>query len=220
MLAAYTPIEIVIADDHPLFLHSLSALFKDTSEFRLLGQASNGHELVEVSRKYKPDIIITDIKMPVMDGIEATLLLTKELPGCGVIALSIVDEENLIVDMLQAGAKGYLLKDTVIDELLQAVRTVYKGQTYFSDSVKISITDMVAKGEYASHKALLHQYSEKELNIIKLICEEYSTKEIADRLKITKRAVDGLREVILKKMKVKNSAGVVRYAIKHKLYNP
>lgn len=220
MVGTYNPIEIIIADDHPLFLFSLTSLFKDLSEFKLLGEASNGYELVELSKKLKPDIVITDIKMPVINGISATIQIAKELPSCGIIALSIIDEENLIVDMLEAGAKGYLLKDTAIEELLEAVRAVYKGQTYLSKSIKTSITNMVAKGEYGYHKRLIQQFSKKDLEIIKLICEEYSTKEIADKLKITKRAVDGLREVILKKMKVKNSPGLVRYAIMNKLYAP
>ena len=219
MTTTYKPIEIIIADDHPLFLHSLKSLFKDSSEFKVVAEVANGFELVEVAKKLKPDIIITDIKMPVMDGITATTQLAHELPACGIIALSIVDEQNLVVDMLEAGAKGYLLKDTVIEELIQAVKTVYKGQTYFSNSIKTSVTDMVAKGEYGSYKSMLQQFSKKDLEIIKLICEEYSTKEIADKLKTTKRAVDGSREVILKKMGVKNSAGLVRYAIKNKLYN-
>lgn len=218
MISGYRPIEIIIADDHPLFIHSLKSLFTDLSEFKIVAQAANGIELVEMSKRLQPDIIITDIKMPKMDGIAATKQLARELPACGIIALSVVDEQDLIVDMLEAGARGYLLKDTVIEELLEAVRTVHKGQNYFSNVIKSSITDMVAKGEYNLHKSLLQQFSAKELEIIKLICEEYSTKEIADKLHTTKRAVDGSREVILKKMGVKNSAGLVRVAIKNKIY--
>src|SRR5215212_5869774 len=122
--ASLSPIEIIIADDHPLFLSSLKRMVNDVLGFKLVGEAKDGHELIEQCKTLMPDIVITDIKMPRMDGIEAAKQLTRELPNIGIIALSILDEENVIVDMLEAGAKGYLLKSAPVDVVIKAVQMV------------------------------------------------------------------------------------------------
>jgi len=213
-------IQIIIADDHPLIRKSLKIVINENVRFKLVGEAANGKELIDLAIKLKPDIIITDIKMPVMDGIEATKYLIKKLPSTGIIALSVIDNGRLIVDMLEAGAKGYLSKDVFADELAEAVNTVYQNKNYYSNTIKTHVTDLVAKGDYTVYKNVKEQFTEQERSIIKLICEEYSTKEIAEKLKTTKRSVDFIRDKILKKMAVKNIAGIVRYAIEHGLYEP
>ena len=214
-----TPVTIIIADDHPLFLKSLKLVINETHEFKVVAEAANGQELVELAKKIKPDIIITDIMMPVMDGIEAAKQIMKVLPDTKIIALTIVDKDYQIADMLQAGCKGYLLKDVIAEELVTAIKTVYKGETYFSKDIKTNVTEMVAKGNYSSYKKLKTEFSEKEITIIKLISNEYSNKEIADKLGLTKRSVEGLREHIIQKLGAKNSAAIVVYAIKNNLLN-
>lgn len=218
-MIANPPITIIIADDHSLFRLSLKIIINDIAEFKLIAEAANGFELVNAAKKFKPDIIITDIQMPVMDGIEATKQIMKELPESKIIALTIMDKEYQIADMLEAGAKGYLLKDAIADEVVNAIKTVYKGETYFSRSVTTNITKMVADGGYRSHKKPTSQFSEKEIAIIKLISHECSNKEIADKLRLTKRSVEGIREQIIQKLGAKNSAGIVAYAIKNNLWN-
>lgn len=209
------PIKIIIADDHPLIRHSLKLKLNDNSEFKLVGEAANGIELIDLAKRLKPDIVITDIKMPVMDGIEATKQLTKLLPGTNVIALSMMDDKDMMLNMLYAGAKGYLLKDVMVDEITTAINTVHLGLPYFSKQVYNCITKMITGVNFKNPKLNL---SQKENTIIQLICREYSTKQIADHLKISKRAVDGLRDNILKKINAKNTAGLVVYAMKQKIW--
>ena len=214
MTADRTPVTIIIADDHPLFRLSLKIIINDIPEFKLVAEAANGQELIDLAKKLKPDIVITDIQMPVMDGIEAAKQIMKELPDTKIIALTIVDKEYQIAEMLEAGVKGYLLKDAIADKVIIAIKTVYKSETYFSHSVETNITKMVADGNYSAYKKTKPQFSEKEIAIIKLISHEYSNKEIAHTLGLTKRSVEGSREQILQKLGAKNSAAIVAYAIK------
>src|SRR5215207_1311812 len=118
------PIRIVLADDHEIFRDGFKVMIKKQPSVQLVGEAANGEELIALTSQLRPDVIITDIKMPVMDGIEATKRLTADFPEIGIIALSMFDEENLIVEMLEAGAKGYLLKNAHKDEILEAIKTV------------------------------------------------------------------------------------------------
>jgi len=217
MQVNHTPITIVIADDHPISRLGLSMMFNSLPEFKLVGEAANGKELVDIAKKLKPDIIVTDIRMPVMNGIESTKQIVKLLPATGIIALSIVDKEYEIAEMLEAGAKGYLLKDAAIEEVITAIKMVYAGEIYFSNLVTANVTKMVAKGNYSSYKKPKPQFSEKEIGIIKLISLEFSNKEIAEKLKLPKRSVERSRDKIMHKLGAKNSAGIVIYAIENNL---
>src|SRR5258705_10066762 len=127
----YTPIRIVIADDHEIFRNGFKLLLKNQNELELVGEAENGKDLLAVVSEQQPDVVVTDIKMPVMDGIAACKIIKKIHPAIEVIALSMFNEDNLIVDMLEAGARGYLLKNTNKHELLLAAKTVHEGNTYY-----------------------------------------------------------------------------------------
>ena len=116
------PIRIILADDHEIFRDGFKAMLKKQPSVELIGEASDGEELVEVTRQLNPDVVVTDIKMPRMDGLQATRILSKEFPQIGIIALSMIDEENLIIDMMEAGAKGYLLKNAHKNEIIEAIK--------------------------------------------------------------------------------------------------
>ncbi len=215
----YSPINIILADDHEIFRDGFRVMLNKIPSINLIGEASNGNELIRISRELKPDVIITDIKMPVMDGIEATRQLTKEFPVIGIIALSMFDEENLIIDMLKAGAKGYLLKNAQKEEIISAVETVYKDETYYCKNTSNRLAQMIANSSYNPYKKIIKpEFTEKEISIIQFICQEYSNKEIADKLNLSKRTVEGYREKILEKIHAKNTAGIVVYAIKNKIF--
>jgi DNA-binding NarL/FixJ family response regulator len=217
MKADQTPIKIIIADDHPVCLSGFKKML-DLPGFELIGEATNGKELIDLARNLKPDIIITDIKMPHMDGIEATKQIIKELPSIGIIAMSMIDEYNLIMDMVDAGAKGYLLKSAKAEEIIAAVDAVIKGETYYCKETTSHMVEMLARSDYkAIQENAKSQFSERELEIIKLIREEYSNKEIANKLKIKKRTVEWHREQILQKLNSKNTAGIVAFAIKNNI---
>ena len=214
-----THIDIVLADDHEIFRDGFRVMVKKIPNINLVGEASNGEELISITRALQPDVIITDIKMPVMDGIEATRQLSEMYPQTGIIALSMFDEDNLIVDMLEAGARGYLLKNAQKEEILAAVRTVYNKQTYYCQNTTAKLAQMIANSNYnPNKKSIKPVFSDKELLVIKLICQEFSNKEIAEKLNLSKRTVEGYREKILEKINAKNTVGIVVFAIKYKIY--
>jgi DNA-binding NarL/FixJ family response regulator len=212
-------IRIVIADDYPMFLEGIQLLLEKQDNIKIVGEASNGQELLDVVKQTKPDVVITDIEMPVMNGIEATAVLKKNFPGTGVIALTMYGDEHLIVDMLEAGADGYLLKKTTKQEVSEAIRAVYEGANYFCNSTTMRLSKMVAQSK-AQQRIPKAEFPEKELEIIKLICEQYASKEIADKTSLTHRTVEKYRDNIMEKTGAKNMVGIVIYAIKNGIYSP
>jgi DNA-binding NarL/FixJ family response regulator len=219
-MKAATPIRLILADDHEIFRDGFKAMLKKQPLVELVGEASNGEELVELSRRLKPDIIVTDIKMPKMDGTEATRILSKELPSTGIIALSMIDEENLIVDMLEAGAKGYLLKNAHKDEIMEAIKSVSKDQIYYCAETSGKLAQMIARSNsiHPARKPKKPEFSQKEIAVIQCLCQEMSNKQIAETLDLSIRTIEGYRGTIQEKIGAKNSAGIVIYAIRNKIY--
>lgn len=216
---SYMPINVVLADDHEIFRDGFRVMLNKIPTINLIGEAADGKELIALSEELKPDVIITDIKMPLMDGIMATKRIMAKFPDMGIIALSMFDEEDLIVDMLEAGGKGYLLKNAHKDEIIAAVNAVFAGDTYYCKSTTKRLSQMIANSTYNPfNKIPKIEFSEKEIIIIKMICQEFQNKEIADRMGLSKRTVEGYREKILEKVHAKNTAGIVIYAIKNKIY--
>src|SRR5829696_3668979 len=141
-------IRLVIADDHEIFRDGLALMLSRQHDVVLAGQAENGRQLLDLVADIQPDIVMTDIKMPVMDGIEATKLLLQQYPDLKIIALSMFDEENLIVDMLEAGAKGYLLKNADKQEILDAINQVYEDKTYYCRHTSAQLASMIVKSKF------------------------------------------------------------------------
>jgi len=211
-------IRLIIADDHEIFRDGLALMLSRQKDIILLGEASNGKELAELTEQHNPDVIITDIKMPIMDGIQASRLILQKQPDTKIIALSMFDEETLIVDMLEAGAKGYLLKNADKQEILDAIETVYEDKTYYCHHTSARLTNMIIKSNFNPYKKKEPvSFNEREIEIIKLICQQNSSKEISDKLYLSSRTVEGYRTKILEKMNAKNTVGVVVYALKHHL---
>jgi DNA-binding NarL/FixJ family response regulator len=212
------PIRIILADDHEIFRDGFRVMLKKQTNIKLEGEAANGEELVKLAHELKPDVIVTDIKMPVVDGIMATRQLAEELPHIGVIALSMFDEENLIVDMLEAGAKGYLLKNAHKNEIIAAVEAVAKDHTYFCEHTSPKLTRLLAASKVNPYKKVKPMFNENELSVMRYICEELSNKEIAELMHLSVRTIEGYRDRIQDKIEARNTAGIVVYAIKHKIY--
>lgn len=211
-----TNIRIVIADDHEMFRDGFKLMLTKQPDIHLLGEAENGRELLQLTEQFKPDVVVTDIKMPIMDGIEAAKKISEQFPDTGIIGLSMFDEDDLIVDMLEAGAKGYLLKNSNKEQIAEAIKTVYNGDPYYCKTTSRKLTEMIAKSRYNPYKkADKVEFSEREKEIIEMICREMTNKEIAEKLFLSIRTVEGHRVHILEKMTVKNSVGVVVYALKH-----
>ena len=209
-------ISLVIADDHEIFRDGLALMLSRQKHITLLGQAEDGKELIELVKAHQPDIVLADIKMPRMDGIEATKQLTASFPDVRIIALSMYDEENLIIEMLEAGAKGYLLKNADKQEILDAIEQVSDDHVFYCRHTSAKLAALIVNSKfnpYRKKEAIV--FTEREKEIIRLICLQYTAQEIGDKLFISKRTVEGYRTKILEKMGVKNTAGVVVYALKH-----
>jgi DNA-binding NarL/FixJ family response regulator len=211
-------IKLVIADDHEIYRSGLALMLSKENQLELAGQAWDGKELVELAGRIHPDIIITDIKMPRMDGIEATRVLLEQNPTQKIIALSMFDEENLIVEMLEAGAKGYLLKNADKQEILEAIRTVFQEDTYYCRHTSARLAAMIVKSRFEAKKKNPDViFSEREREIVKLICQQCTAQEIGEQLFLSKRTVEGYRTKILEKMSAKNTAGIVIFALRNHL---
>jgi len=214
----YNPIRIVIADDHEIFRDGFKVLLKNQTELELVGEAENGKELLEVVDRELPDVVIVDIKMPIMDGVEACKQIKRKYPDMKIIALSMFNDDNLIVDMLEAGAKGYLLKNTNKPELLNAAKAVYEGSTYYCSATSDKLTKMIADSRFNPYKHKpVQKFTSRELDIIRLICEQNTNKEIAVKLRLSRRTVESHREKIQEKTNSRNTVGVVIYALKNKI---
>lgn len=211
-------ISLVIADDHEIFRDGLALLINKQENMSLVGQASNGRELVQLVADKKPDIVLTDIKMPYLDGIAACRLLLQQDPGLKIIALSMFEEEDLIVEMLEAGAKGYLLKNADKKEIQEAILTVSEGNIFYCKHTSNRLASLIVKSKFDPQKKKSGDlFTERERQIIQLICLQHTAQEIGEQLFLSKRTVEGYRTRILEKMDVKNTAGVVVFALKHNL---
>ena len=208
-----------MADDHEIFRDGFQLIISRAPNIDLLAQGANGKQLVDLVEMHRPNVVVTDIKMPLMDGIEATRTITRQFPDIGVIGLSMHDEDDLILEMLEAGAKGYLLKNADKQEVIDAIETVAVGDPYYCHSTNTKLARLIARNRYQTfHRSQRPEFNEKELEIIQLICQECTNKEIGEKLFLSVRTVEGYRLKILEKMQVKNSVGLVIYAMQHGLF--
>ena len=207
-------IRIILTDDHQLFRNGLRMLLEAFPEFEITGEASNGEEFLKILRNCPADIVLMDINMPDMDGIEATRQGLKICPSIAVIALSMYGEEEYYYKMVDAGAKGFLLKDSDISEVKEAILTVRKGGSFFSQELLYHVIQKIKHRETETRSANL---SKREKEILLKICEGYSNQEIAESLFISKRTVDKHRANLLGKTNSKNTASLILFAIKNKL---
>ena len=208
-------IKIVVVDDHKIVRDGLCSLIEGLSEYTIIGRAKNGRQAIEVARRQKPDIIIMDVSMPEMNGIDATSSIMEEMPFCKIIILSMHSDKRFIIGALEAGASGFLLKECAFQELNQALDAVRKGQTYLSPQIAGTVVH-----DYRNR--LLSENNEKDLTtkereVLQLIAEGRSTKEIAARLFVSVKAIEGRRRRLMEKLQITTVAGLVKYAIREGL---
>ncbi len=208
-------IKIILVDDHQMFREGLKFVLQQISEFEIVGTAGNGHEYVDLLATSYPDIVIMDIGMPVMDGIEATKTTTANYPNVSVIALSMFGDPEYYHRMVAAGAKGFLIKEAGIDELEKAVRTVYAGNTYFSQELLRNIIDSMSKPK--TNARATYQLSKREEEVLSMICKGYSTREISDLLFISQKTVEGHKANLFSKTQSKNTLTLMLFAVKNRL---
>ena len=221
MNAFYSRIKVLIADDHEMVRDGLQVMAKKAEEFEIIGEARNGEELVKLARKLKPDVILTDVKMPLLSGIDATRIIKAELPHIGIIALSSFDEESLVLEMLNVGAKGYLLKNAGKKELTDAVLKVYRDEPYYCQEINHKLARIITKGgNFNKEKKTDQLFTERELEVIQLMCEGCSSKQIAGKMGVKTRTVERYRDYIMEKLGANNAISVVMYAVSNGIYKP
>jgi DNA-binding NarL/FixJ family response regulator len=211
-------IRILIAEDHLMVRSGIRALLEKSGELHVLGEASNGQEAVELVEKLKPDVLIMDIMMPRMNGIQAAENIRKLRVHTYILLLSMYADEGLVYQALQSGVKGYVLKSSVSDELLWAVQAVAKGKTYLSSQISdIVVESAVHPRPAAPDHDPISNLSPREKEILQLIAEEHTSSEIATLLFISEKTVEKHRASLLEKLNVRNLAGLVRLAVKYHL---
>ncbi|TKJ34772.1 MAG: DNA-binding response regulator [Planctomycetes bacterium B3_Pla] len=209
-------IRIILADDHTILRHGLSKSFQQEDDFKVIGQAKDGRSTVELARELLPDVVVMDIAMPDLNGVEATRQINMECPDVSVVGLSMHSSNKYVREMFRAGAKGYLLKDCPFEELAQAVRTVVDGKTYVSPSVSQAvIEDYVSKP--ADRKSAFNVLSQREREVLQLLAEGKSTKQVARRLHISPKTVEAHRLRVMHKLEIDNLALLTKYALQEGL---
>jgi len=207
-------IRILIADDHPLMIDGIKSSLEGIEDFELTAEANNGFQVLEILEAGTPvDVILMDINMPKLDGLECTRQVVRKFPDVKVIALSQYDEKRFVKRMVKNGARGYLLKDAGKDQIEQAVRKVHAGEKFFSERLSVRLVEQELKDENTS--ALFPKLTSREREVLNLICKEYSSQEISEKLFISFHTVESHRANLMYKAGVKNTAGLVRWAVEN-----
>lgn len=206
------PLRIIIVDDHRIILDGIASLLKDDNRFQLLGTYTRCSDALSDMHSEKPDVVITDIQMPEMNGMEFTRKIKSAFPGVFVVALSMSSDETTVSEMLDAGASGYIIKNTGQDELRNALLSVVRGETFLSPEVAAALTRaLIAKRKEDDDPA--PKLTQREIEIIRLIAKEYSNEQIANELFISERTVETHRKNIFRKTGTKGVVGLLKYAM-------
>ncbi len=209
-------IRIALVDDHALFRNGLKLLLSNSDRFSVVMEAQNGKEFADnLTPDNAPDVVLMDISMPLMNGIDAAKAAISKVPGLKIIALSMFGEEDYYYEMINAGAKGFLLKNSDIKEVTDAIEQVAVGGSYFSQDILYNVIRNFSPRKETDFDDIT--LSKRELQVLQGICKGLSNQEIADTLFISKRTVDKHRSNLLGKTNSKNTANLVMYALKHKL---
>ncbi len=207
--------KVIIVDDHTLFRNGLRILLNNLENYHVIAEAANGKQFLELLNTIVPDLVLMDISMPVMDGIEASTIAHAKYPDLKIITLSMYGEEDYYYKMVNAGVKGFVLKNSDIKEVKTALDVVYDGGSFFSSELLQNLVNSLKSSPKS--KEFHTELSEREMEILILICQGMSNQKIADKLFISKRTVDKHRANILEKSESKNTAQLVVYAIKNRL---
>ena len=211
-------IRIIVADDHQMFIDGIKALLKNEKEIHVVGEALNGEDVLLLLEKVMADIVLLDINMPKKDGIETTREIINKFPGVKIIILTMHNKNEFITGLVNEGASGYILKNTGKRELIEAIQTVYKGDSFFSKEVTETVMSNLHK-KPAEQKIESAHLTEREKDVLRLIAQEFSTKQIADKLFISANTVETHRKNLMSKLNAKNIAGLVKFAIQTGIIN-
>lgn len=208
-----TPTRVVLADDHTLVLEAFRQLL--SADVDIVGTARDGRELIKVVKEQKPDVVVTDLSMPVLNGLDAGIKLLKLMPDLKIIFLTVSDDPDMVADVIRAGAKGYLLKSSATAELMQAIRAVVSGATYITPLVTGEMLSSLLKG---GKRDLFEKLSVRQREILQLLAEGKTMKETGQILSITPRTVAFHKYRIMETLGFENSSQLIRFAMKSGLF--
>lgn len=213
-------IRLLLVDDHRVVRLGLSALLQSEPDMEVVGEASNGLEAVALVQELKPDVVIMDISMPEMDGLEATRRI-KGTCDCQVLILTVHAQERYLFPVLKAGAAGYVLKSTVDEELIEAIRTVARGGAFlYPSATRMVLEDYLRHMQSGEEQDTYEQLSEREREVLKLIAFGHTASEVADRLVISPKSAETYRTRVMQKLNLHTRSDLVRYALSHGLMQP
>ena len=204
-------IKVLVADDHPVVRKGLQTCLAQQKNFKVVGEAVDGGEALRMARELSPDVVLMDISMPGMNGLAVTEVLRREAPAMKVLILSVHSNKEYIFRIIQAGAHGYVSKEAPPAELLRAIESVYEGEPHFSEDIRRDALNQFVIG--GGKKPRFAQLTGRELEVLSLIADGQSNKEIADRLNIGVRTIETHRERIMRRLDIHSVAGLTRYAV-------
>jgi DNA-binding NarL/FixJ family response regulator len=212
-------VKILIADDHDLIHNGIKNILRPIKRFKIIGKANNGEEAVRKAMELKPDVILMDISMPVLNGIEATKIITDKFPGIKIIALTQYEEPEYVVQILKSGGCGYLLKNSKKNEFVEAIESVLSGKKVFSKKISEQLINGLIHKTTANDKPEEHEIplTKREIEIIKKIADDMSNQQIADELHISLRTVETHRRNLMQKLNVKTVVALLKYAAQHNI---
>jgi DNA-binding NarL/FixJ family response regulator len=208
-------IKIAIADDYKIYRDGLKVGLMADEKFEIIMEADNGEDLLAAMKTSLPDIVIMDLKMPIMDGMEATSFIRKNFSEVKVLVVTMYDDDKFIIHLMEIGANGYLLKNAEPEEIRKAIYSVKENGYYFNDLVnKALLKKLVIKNHIKPSFNKDVEFTERELEVLKMICEEKTAAEIAKEIFLSPRSVEGIRQRLIEKVGVRNMAGLVMFAVK------
>jgi len=213
--AAHNSITVLLADDHTVVREGLRMVLEVEKDIRVIGEARNGREAVELVKKHRPDVVVMDIAMPLLNGFEAVRQMIKDFPATKILILSAHDDDEYIDRMIAIGVTGYLIKQSSAEILSQAIREAKKGNLYFSADIakRLEKKNQLSRGRDGVLKKKNSALSSREAEVIQLIAEGKANKEISSELKISIKTVEKHRQQIMEKLNIHDTAGLTRYAV-------
>jgi DNA-binding NarL/FixJ family response regulator len=214
------PIQVIIADDHVLYRAGVKTALSSKKDIKVIAEADNGMHLLNLIKSIPPDVILLDIQMPIMDGIAALPEIKKICPQTKIIMLTMMDDHSMITKLMELGANSYLSKTSDSEVIYEAIKTCYEQEYYFNSLTNKALLTNLKQRNVMPPQQLMPQevhLNEKETTILRLMCEEKSTKEIADMVDLSPRTVEAIRDKLKVKTGTKSTAGLIMYAVKNKI---
>lgn len=211
-------IRVLIVDDHTLVRDGIKALLALATDMEVVGEAANGMEALEKVKELAPDVVLMDLAMPIMGGLEATRRIRKASAKTKVLALTQYDDSDYVVPVIEAGARGFVTKMSAFSELVKAIQAVYRGESYLSPSAATALVDeFQMKTRAEGDKDPYQQLTDREREVLKLLAEGYTSKEIADILIVSPKTVDWYRTSLMDKLNIHNKTDLIKFAIRKRV---